>query len=255
MKRCNGDQSVKSGGYSASGWFSGRARSKAGSARQAAVDGDDLGELVERHVEPPGVVDLRHQAEIGHRHGAAAGIGSRPNQRLQGLEAGEHPVMIPGVDRRLLLVQFALQVTQRADIVKWMDVAGDDFGDSARLRPRDRILRQQRRLRMRLVEIFDDGERLDQHVAGRHNQSRHAHLRVDGAEFGPPVMAAFLDQVHRHRLVGEALEIERDAHAISRRRAEIRIEFHVSPPRRLRRAARLRRRVARSARSAGSRRD
>src|SRR5579864_233631 len=109
-----------------------------------------------------------------------------------------------------------------------MDIAGDKVGERAHLGPRDRVLGQQRRLGLRLIEIFDDGERLQQTLAARRLQHRHPHLRVDGAEFRPLVVAAVLDQMNRHRLVGNALEIERDAHAIGRRRAEIGIEFHSS---------------------------
>ena len=136
--------------------------------------------------------------------------------------------MIPGVDRALLLVHLALEIAQRADIVERMDIAGDDLRQRPHLRARDRILRQQRRLGMGLVEIFDDGERLDQHLACRRDQRRHAHLRIDRAEFRPPVVAAVLDQMDRHGLVGDALEIERDAHAVGGRRAEIGIELHAS---------------------------
>ena len=47
MKPWNGDQSVNGAwaAYSASGWFSGRARSKAGSSRQAASMATILGNL------------------------------------------------------------------------------------------------------------------------------------------------------------------------------------------------------------------
>ena len=79
-------------------------------------------------------------------------------------------MMVPGVDRTLLLVHFALEVTQRSDIVERMDIAGDDVGERANLGPRDRIFRQQRRIGLRLLKIFDDGERLDQHVAGRRDE-------------------------------------------------------------------------------------
>src|ERR1700733_7936076 len=137
-------------------------------------------------------------------------------------------MIVPGVDRTLFLVQLVLQVAQRADIVEWMDVAGDEVGERARLGASDRVLGQQRRLGLRLGEIFDDGERLQQMLAARRDQHRHAHLRIDGAEFRPLVVAAFLDQMDRRRLVGDALEIERDAHAIRGRRAEVGIKFHAS---------------------------
>ena len=109
-----------------------------------------------------------------------------------------------------------LQVAQRAGIVERMDVAGDEVGERARLGAPDRVLGQQRRLGLRLIQIFDDGERLQQMLAARRDQNWHAHLRIDGAEFRPLVVAAVLDQVNRRRLIGDALEIKRDAHAIRR---------------------------------------
>ena len=125
MPRPNGDQSVKwtkAGKFvhpqvltakgeihSASGWFSGRARSKAGSARQAASMPTIFGKLVERHLQPARIVHLRHQADVGECH-----LGSRRRrapaaQRFERLEAFAHPVMIPRVDRALLLAASALR--------------------------------------------------------------------------------------------------------------------------------------------------
>src|SRR5580704_10609520 len=192
------------------------------------VHRNDFGKLVQWNLEPPRVVDLRHQAEVGDRHRFAAGIWPGLEQRFERLEAGDHPMMVPGIDRALLLVQLVLQVAQRAGIVERMDVAGDEVGERARLGAPDRILGQQRRLGMRLIEIFDDGERLQQMLAAWRHQHRHAHLRIDGAEFRPLVVAAVLDQVNRRRLIAYALEIERDAHTKRRRRAEVGIKFHAS---------------------------
>ena len=67
---------------------------------------------------------------------------------------------------------------------------------------------------MRLVEIFDDGERLDQNLISRCDQGRHPHLRIDHLILGPPMVAAVLDQMDRYRVVGEPLEVERNTNAI-----------------------------------------
>ena len=107
-----------------------------------------------------------------------------------------------------------------------MDVAGDHLGERAHMGACDRIGRQQRRLGMDLVEILDDGERLDQHVAVVERQRRHAPLRIDGAELGRVLLAAALGEMDRLHLVGEALEIERDPRPVGGRRAEIGIELH-----------------------------
>ena len=107
-----------------------------------------------------------------------------------------------------------------------MDVARDDLRRPRALRARDRIGGKQRRLRVRLVEILDDRERLHQDLAVIERERRHALLRIDRAEFLAPLPAAVARQVHGGLLVGEVLQIERDADAIGGRRAEIAIEFH-----------------------------
>ena len=99
---------------------------------------------------------------------------------------------------------------------------------AAHLGPLDRIARQQRRLRVNLVEILDDRERLDEHVAGIELQRRHAHLRIDRAEVRLPVEAALLLQMDRDHVAGEPLEVERDANPKGRRRAKVGVELHVS---------------------------
>ena len=48
------------------------------------------------------------------------------------------------------------EVAQYAQIVDRVDVAGDDIGERADPRPIGRVFWQQRRLRIELVEIFDD---------------------------------------------------------------------------------------------------
>src|SRR5664280_2023461 len=78
---------------------------------------------------------------------------------------------------------------------------------------------------MRLVEIFEDGERLEQHRAVVLDQRRQRHHRIDLAEGVLALLA--LHQIDVDHLVGrDALEIERDAHAERRQRAPERKEFH-----------------------------
>jgi hypothetical protein len=76
------------------------------------------------------------------------------------------------------------------------------------------------------VEIIDDRQRLRQHLAVVEHERRHTSLDVDRLEFGAVLAAAILGQMDRHDLIIEPLQIERDANAVSRRRAEVRIEFH-----------------------------
>src|SRR5450756_3075163 len=83
---------------------------------------------------------------------------------------------------------------------------------------------------MRLVEIFENGERLEQHRAVVLDQRRQRHHRIDLAKGVLALLA--LHQVDVDHLVGrDALEVERDAHAEGRQRAPERKQFHGWPPR------------------------
>src|SRR6185503_4834657 len=70
---------------------------------------------------------------------------------------------------------------------------------------------------MGLVEIFQDGQRLkqDRPVAGVKRGDHH--LRIDRAERRVPLLA--LGQVDIDRVISDALEVERDAHAKGRQRS------------------------------------
>ena len=119
--------------HSASGWFSGRALSKAGSFRQAASTATIFGKAVERHLQPPRIEDLRHQADVGERHVRAAGIGAGRDHGLDRLEAFDHPMVVPGVDLRLLVLELTLDVLQRDEIVERMNIASDHLRDARAL--------------------------------------------------------------------------------------------------------------------------
>src|SRR5215471_8807676 len=193
-----------------------------------AIDADYFRKPLERYFEALGIVDLRHQADIGQRDLATTGVGTGRDQRFQRFKAGDYPMMVPGVDRALLLAHGVFQITQRAGIVQRVNIAGNQLGEPAHTGARDRVLWQKWGLRMRFVEIFDDGERLDQNVAALGDQDRYAHLRIDRAELRQFVVAAILDQMNRRRVVADALQIQRNAHAVGRRGAEKGIKFHRS---------------------------
>ncbi len=78
-----------------------------------SVDAEDLRELVERHLEAARIGNLRHQSDIGERDGVAIRIGAGRDQRLDGFEALEHPMMVPRIDRALLLAELMFQIAQR----------------------------------------------------------------------------------------------------------------------------------------------
>jgi len=125
--------------------------------------------FVERHVEAPRIVHLRHQADIRQRRFVAEAELAAPRLRddhlLQRREAEVDPVLRPAIHLLVGLVVFSLDVLQHAQILNRMDFAGDDQRHAAHQRLVGRIAGQQRRLRITFFEIFDDGERLSQDFA------------------------------------------------------------------------------------------
>ena len=100
-----------------------------------------------------------------------AGPGIVRKQPLERLKAGIDPVIVPGGDRGLVVAQRMRQVAQNPQIVDWVDVASDDFGERAHPCAIGRFPGQQGRIGISLVEIFDDRERLDERPAAVHRGS------------------------------------------------------------------------------------
>jgi hypothetical protein len=87
----------------------------------------------------------------------------RGKLRLERGEAGVDPVPVPGILGLLADIERADQVAQHAQIVQRMDVAADRQCDRAHPGAARQRRRQQRRLRMSLVQVFDDRQRLGHH--------------------------------------------------------------------------------------------
>ena len=125
------------------------------------------------------------------------------------------------------MAELAGQVAQHAQIIDRVDVAGDDVGEGTYPRSVGCLLRQKRRLRAYLVEIFEDRHRLDQDpsaILERRNQT----LRVDAAIIGFALIVAA--QVDRRGVVGEPLQIEADADSEGGGGPEITVEPHQRDP-------------------------
>jgi len=75
---------------------------------------------------------------------------------LDALETKLDPMVEPGLDVRLFVTELPRQVLQHPQIVDRVDVASDRLSQRPHPRPADRVAREQRRRRPRLVEIFDD---------------------------------------------------------------------------------------------------
>src|SRR5262249_24914273 len=103
---------------------------------------------------------------------------------------------------------------------------GDEQRKRAYACPADGVFRQQRRPRMRFLEIFDDRERLRETLALVF-QRRQQSLRVECAIGGLAGVA--LGGVDRGRDGGGVPQVQRDAHAEGCGAAEIRMQFHFNP--------------------------
>ena len=130
-------------------------------------------------------------------------------------------------------VQFVVEIAPHARHQQRMALAGDHQRQRADPGAAARVLRQQRRGRMGLFEIFDDRERLHQRGAVIVDQGRQRHLRIEVAELVGAVRVGV--EIDIDGFGRKALEIERDANPQTRLRSPERKEFHG----RLRHAARL----------------
>src|SRR5690606_32310826 len=95
----------------------------------------------------------------------------------------------------------------------------------------------QRPVRPGLVQVLDDGHGLA-HDPVAMQQHRHQLLRIEVGEGRLVLLAAVLEQVHRHHLVGQLLEVERDADPIGGAGPPVRVQpdgagIHAASPLRL----------------------
>src|SRR5262249_48207183 len=166
--------------------------------------------------------------------------------RLERRERLGDPVPAPCHAGRLVELELVLEVFAHARDQQRMRIAGDDLGEAAHARPVAGLRRQQPRMRMDLVEIFDDGEGLEQDRTVAVDQRRQRHHGIDGVIPGFALLA--LHQVDVDHLLGrDALEVERDADAIRRQRSPEREKLHGAPHPLLPPGSALRRGAARPA--------
>lgn len=140
---------------------------------------------------------------------------------------------VPGILVFFAGMQFVDKVAQYAQIAERVNVAGDRQGDATHIGSVERTLRQQRRLWIGLIEVFDDskGLRQDSDITGlRVDQGRHQCGRIEATVFGCMLLAAVAKQVYRNDFVRQFLQVQRNAHPIGRRTAEVAVEFHAAPP-------------------------
>src|SRR5690606_23564772 len=118
-----------------------------------------------------------------------------------------------------------LQVLEHAQIVERVNVAGNRLCDGANPGPPSCIGRQQRRLRVSLFEVFQNGHGLTDGQFAIH-QRRHQRRGVQRLVVSRILLTPVLEEVHGHGFIGQALEVESDAYAVGSRTAEITVELH-----------------------------
>ena len=155
----------------------------------------------------------------------APGLLLARKMRLDRIERAHGPVREPAVARRLVLAHLLLQVVPHPRHDQRMPIGGGDQREAAHARPLARLLRQQARLRVRLVEIFEDGERLEERrPALVEHERRHHALRVH-REIVVGVLLA-LQEIDGDLFRLQALEGHRHTHAVGRERTPETVELH-----------------------------
>src|SRR5690349_8833170 len=81
---------------------------------------------------------------------------------------------------------------------------------------------------MFLLEIFEDGERLEQRGAIIFDEGRQRHLRIDAAIFVGAMRICI--EIDEHDVSRQVLQIERDANPKARQRSPEGKEFHEGTP-------------------------
>src|SRR4051812_11039185 len=81
-----------------------------GEGGAGGVDCDQLRKTLQRHLQTPRIGDLWHQADVGERDVDAERIRPRLDHRLERVKAGENPMVIPGINLRLVLTEFVFQI-------------------------------------------------------------------------------------------------------------------------------------------------
>src|SRR5205823_3936269 len=184
--------------------------------------------LLDVDLVPDRIRHLGHEKDVRHRRRrAVAERAALRQRRFQAAEPLVDPVRVPAVARGIVRLQLARQIPQHAQVVQRVDVACHELGDGADARAGRRVLREQRRLGMGLVQVLDDRHRLEQRLARRQLQRRNRAHRIDALVLVCQVLLGA--QVEDHALVRQPLQSQRDADAKGRRGEHRLVEPHSQP--------------------------
>src|SRR6266404_8068428 len=124
-----------------------------------AGDADHIGKRRRVDVEEFRPGRLAREADVGDRHLVAMAETPGLLALKMGFERGERldvPMAAPCHPGGLVELELMLEIFAHPWHDQRMRIAGDDLGEAANAGAAARIVRQQRRLRVGLVEIFDD---------------------------------------------------------------------------------------------------
>src|SRR5712664_1765691 len=172
---------------------------------------------------------LGGEADVGERQllavAVAAGLLVLREMALDRLERDQGPVREPEIAPRLLDFQFFLEIGSDSWSNQWMPIRSRDEREAAHAGAASRVPGQQRRLRPDLLEVFENGERLEQRrPALVEDQGRHHALRVHRLVLVGVLPA--LEEVDRDLLGVQAFQRHRHAHAVGGERAPESVELH-----------------------------
>jgi hypothetical protein len=143
---------------------------------------------------------------------------------FQATKALCNPMVIPRGRHRLLVeAEWTAQEVQHSQIVERVHLARHRHRHRTHACTRGGVGGKQRRLRILFLEVFDDGERLRDDLPAI-IQGGNQTLRIQPEEFRRAMLG--IAQMLGDGLVGQRLEVERDAHAERRGAAIIGVQLH-----------------------------
>src|SRR6266850_2166172 len=146
---------------------------------------------------------LGGEADVGDRQrvavAVAAGLLLLREMALDGFEGRQGPVREPEIAARFFYLHFLFKEIAHPGHDQRMPICRGDEREAAHAGAASRLPGQQRRLRLGLLEVFEDGERLEQRrPAFVEDEGRHHALRVHGLVLVGMLLA--LEEVDRDLL-------------------------------------------------------
>ena len=144
-------------------------------------------------------------------------------QSLEAQQALVHPVPVPRVLGLVVELEFTHQILEHPQVVEGVNFACNALCHGTNMRASDRVVRQQRRIGLRFVQVLDDGHRLRKALAvvfEQRDQPVRRHCREGTALVVAP------GDLHRLVVVRQPLEVQRDAHAKRSRRTKVVVQLH-----------------------------